>query len=332
VDLKGCGLVLCASAAVLAGCDESQPPIRAPGAMPQSRAVVTHADRGGSWMLPKATSENLIYIADVTADAVEVYSYTDRTKVGHLREDAPEGECADNAGNVWIVENDNRILEYAHGGTKPIAKLVGPYNSDLRSCSLDPSTGDLAVTAFEGPVYVYRQAKGPPTKYSSCGYNCASMDYCAYDDQGNLYVVGTVGEDSSNYRAAVWEVKGHHGALIRLKFHDRVTFPFSGGIFWDGQHMAWEDEKFADIYQFVRPTGGHAKIVGRTELNVESGIGQGTIHGQTVVIPYFVWKSQRGVAFFNYPAGGKRIAHIGDLRHPVAVAFSAAVQDAKRHR
>ena len=41
-----------AAAALLSACGGSQPPIGAPGAMPQSRAIATHAERGGSWMLP----------------------------------------------------------------------------------------------------------------------------------------------------------------------------------------------------------------------------------------------------------------------------------------
>jgi hypothetical protein len=38
--------------ALLAGCGGSQPPIGAPGAMPQSPASTAHATHGTSWMLP----------------------------------------------------------------------------------------------------------------------------------------------------------------------------------------------------------------------------------------------------------------------------------------
>jgi hypothetical protein len=36
--------------ALLAGCGGSQPPIGAPGAMPQSRAIAQHADRERVWL------------------------------------------------------------------------------------------------------------------------------------------------------------------------------------------------------------------------------------------------------------------------------------------
>jgi hypothetical protein len=43
----------CVAAAVpLAGCGGSQPPIGAPGAMAQTSAIATHAERGKSWMVP----------------------------------------------------------------------------------------------------------------------------------------------------------------------------------------------------------------------------------------------------------------------------------------
>ncbi len=60
-------------AALLAGCGESQSPIGAPGGMPQTSAIATHAERGKSWMLPEAKSEDLLYIS--TFNGVTVYSY-----------------------------------------------------------------------------------------------------------------------------------------------------------------------------------------------------------------------------------------------------------------
>ena len=68
---------LCASiaAALLAACGGSQPPIGAPGAMPQTRSIVTRAAHGQSWMLLKATSKYLLYVSDTGSKVVDVYSY-----------------------------------------------------------------------------------------------------------------------------------------------------------------------------------------------------------------------------------------------------------------
>jgi hypothetical protein len=50
------------SVALLAGCGGSLPPIDAPGAMPQSRAIAQHGDRAGSPMLAEAKGENHLYV------------------------------------------------------------------------------------------------------------------------------------------------------------------------------------------------------------------------------------------------------------------------------
>jgi hypothetical protein len=273
-------------------------------------------------MAPGATSEDLIYVADRIAGVVNVYSYPDRTKVGKLKQKSPLGECSDTTGDVWIADGYDGMIEYAHGGTKPIRKLKSP-DDELSSCSVDPDTGDLAVTSDGGSLYIYRRAAGHPTEYSSFGNNYAWIAYCAYDDVGNLYVAGTVGDDSINYRAAIWELKERNGTLTRLRFRHTVSFPYSGGIFWDGQHMAWEDEKYARIFQFVKPIGGSAKIIGRTDLKIRGYIGEAAIYNGTVIVPYHL-EREHGIAFFGYPAGGKRIGNIGGFREPVAVAFSAA--------
>jgi hypothetical protein len=61
LDFSHCALSICAAAVMLAGRGGSQPPIGAPGRMPQTSTLATHADRGKSWMLPEASYEDLIY-------------------------------------------------------------------------------------------------------------------------------------------------------------------------------------------------------------------------------------------------------------------------------
>ncbi|MGA8474385.1 MAG: hypothetical protein WB681_04900, partial [Candidatus Cybelea sp.] len=74
---------ICA-AAMLAGCGGSQPPIGAPGAMPQTSAITTHAAQGTSWMLPGASSQDLLYISSNDRGSVYVYSYPQGSLVGTL--------------------------------------------------------------------------------------------------------------------------------------------------------------------------------------------------------------------------------------------------------
>src|SRR5580700_10082829 len=135
-----------AAAAILAGCGGSQPPIGAPGAMPQTSTIATHADRSGSWMLPEAKREDLLYISDVYG--VHVFSYPKGTHVGDLTGVAsPQGLCTDREGNVFVTDlTVGYVYKYAHGGTRPIKVLYDIYvDFGPIDCSVDHVTGNLAV-------------------------------------------------------------------------------------------------------------------------------------------------------------------------------------------
>ena len=58
------------------------------------------------------------------------------------------------------------ILEFAHGGTQPIATLLGVRCEFPNGCSVDPTTGNLAVTNYSsnpagpGSIAIYTGARG----------------------------------------------------------------------------------------------------------------------------------------------------------------------------
>src|SRR5581483_4000271 len=156
-------LTLCATLAVLGGCGGSQPPLGAPGAMPQSHAIGQHAAPGKSWMMPNASSQDLLYVTDF--DHVTIYSYPRGKLKGTLTGfGSTVGACADKLGNVFLTNQiPNVVYEYAHGGTKRIATLktdVTPVG-----CAIDSSTGDLAVTGFSKGADIFKKATGKPTFY-----------------------------------------------------------------------------------------------------------------------------------------------------------------------
>ncbi len=99
LGLSRYALAIGAASALLAGCGGSQPPIGAPGAMPQSRATTTQARHGKSWMLPEAKRENLIY---TVSNPRAVLSYDTGKLVGTIVSSYDyEGVCADESGNVF---------------------------------------------------------------------------------------------------------------------------------------------------------------------------------------------------------------------------------------
>ncbi len=70
--------------------------------MPQTSAIATHADRGKSWMLPEAKSEDLLYVSAYSD--VLVYTYPGGKQVGDLKGfNSAAGECVDSKGNVFIT-------------------------------------------------------------------------------------------------------------------------------------------------------------------------------------------------------------------------------------
>ena len=139
------------------------------GALPKNVIVQarTHAAQAKSWILAQAKSENLVYVSDENLDNVYVFSYGTGRLVGTLKGfQDPNGLCADKAGNVWVTDFlSGRIIEYAHGGTTPIATLSDDYGGPI-ACSVDRTTGNLGVATYQSGVAVYKKAQGLPALFS----------------------------------------------------------------------------------------------------------------------------------------------------------------------
>jgi hypothetical protein len=118
---SGYAFGICAVAAMLAGCDGSQPPITATAAMPQRPAIATH-ERGKSWMLPGNRQNALMYLS--AKGKSYVLSYPDGKLEGTIDVGA-YGVCADTSGNVFIPSGSS-TYEYSHGSTAPSATGSSP--------------------------------------------------------------------------------------------------------------------------------------------------------------------------------------------------------------
>lgn len=168
------GLAAVATTVLLDGCASRSVPPTLVG------ASVRHEST--SRTLFAAKREDLLYVSD-DSSKVYVYSYPK----GQLAEtlsglNAPAGECVDAVGDVWITEYSSaEVVEYAHGGTQPIAVLSTPDQPS--GCAVDLATGDLAVAG--SALAVYKSAKGEPTEYADS--NFPYYMYCTYDGTGNLF-------------------------------------------------------------------------------------------------------------------------------------------------
>jgi hypothetical protein len=305
------------AAALLAGCGGSQPPIGAPGAMPQSAtlqslnaqrsALVAQRNDGESWMAPDAVSQDLLYVSDVRT--VTVYSYPQGKLQGTLRHFyIATGMCVDKNDNVFIVDDGYyKIFEYAHGGTKRLATLQSP-TKDPVGCSIDPTTGNLAVASLgfgsAATIAIYKNARGKPTTYQDSAIY--QMYFCGYDDKGNLFVDGISAPGSGNFALA--ELPKGTSTFTNIAVSQYIAYP--GGVQWDGKHVAVGDQNTPVIYQFAI-SGSNGTKVGTTPLGSGAQyVKQFWIQSQTVVAPNVTSGSASNVLLFKYPAGGSATKRI----------------------
>jgi hypothetical protein len=306
---------------VVAGCGSS---LEAPASdssasqLPASAISRGASHSGQSWMKRGASQGALLYISDYQAYTVYVYTYPGYTPVGTLTNvGTPAGECADAAANVYIADNDGKIREFAHGGTTPIMTIKLPPKSNTLACSVDPTTGNLAVTANadtdkegegQGEVYVYRHSRGKPERFRSS--NLFNYSFLAYDNVGNLFVDGTQGYPR---QFAYAELPSGSKTMTPIALTGG-SIAVAGNVQWDGAHITVGDQHNAVIYQ----TEG-SQIVGSTPLTGSSDVMGYFIDGSTVICPDF---GNATVEFYNYPAGGSPVSELTGYRQPFGAVVS----------
>jgi hypothetical protein len=286
------------TAALLAGCGGSQPPVGASGAVPLSSATTAHA-KSAPWMLPEAKNEDLLYLA--STDGTNILSYPQGKLVGSIDAGAQWTYlCSDQKGNVFFTEfrnSANNVVEYAHGGTTPIATLNSPGYP--WSCSVDPVSGNLAVANYTaqgnvGNIAVFTKEQGTLTIYSDPAIS--SYTYCGYDASGDLFIDGVGG--SKAYFAELPK-GGNTFTNITL---DHGWYG-SDVIEWDGKYITLADALSHSIFR-VQVSGSTGSVVSIVSLKgwhqgvmKESWLQNGTLIAQP---------GKHGDAgLWRYPRGGK---------------------------
>jgi hypothetical protein len=286
-----------------AGCGGSQPPIGAPGMMPQASAIATHAERGKSWMAPEATSEDLVYVTGGCGGTC-VVSYPAGKIVGYLNlgNGLNAGVCSDSGGNVYISNNresnDSEVVEYAHGGTTPKATFDLP-GFDAAGCSVDPTTGNLAVM-FEGSgdgVAIFTSDSQAPQLYP------APVDgfSCAYDPSGNLFV-GGVGPET---QAALAELPKGASGFSQLTISK--TIDGAGRVQWYGEYLSLSSAfGSAPFIYRLKISGTNAEVMKTTRLANEKWLWYPWIYQGKILVPYTRYRSSaHALGIWDYPKGGK---------------------------
>jgi hypothetical protein len=175
----GLGLAI----AFLAGCGGGSQ-AGGTGAVPQGAMAQALHKASGS-------SGDLIYVAG--APKSYVLSYASGKVVGTMSAPA-SGACADSSGDVYLTDISG-IAEFEHGATSPV-RTFG-LSGEAFGCSVDPTTGNLAVTVIGYRRYnvaIFKNASGLPITY-----HLSSLDpfYCGYDADGDLFVDGSAGHGTT---------------------------------------------------------------------------------------------------------------------------------------
>jgi hypothetical protein len=256
----------------------------------------------------EANSENdLLYVTDdqdSNHPKVLIYSYPHGKLEKEIRGYYGEnfnGECADGRGNVYVIRasyvtsGNTFIDKYAHGGTTPIRRLFDHLNFD-RTCAVDPTSGDLAVTGSDGVKVWYPHAhhgkhrRGLPLYFSNYA--------CSYDDRGNLFVNGSKAGKPQLFRLV--ELPKGSRTFVNITLPRMQTTKLGpGGIRWDGQYLAFSN-RANEIYRLT-VSGTKARLAGTVDLKQASQVSSIWIHGKTIVGGGYIW---------DYPAGGTPIGTI----------------------
>jgi hypothetical protein len=307
----------CAAVATLAGCDESQPPIGAPGAVQQQgHAIATRADLRGSLMPSEKSGTDLLYVTNLYGADATVYKYPRGAKpVQYLSgTQSLNGACTDKSGDVFITTGQpytytSTVMVFAHGRGRPIRTLKVPIAAS-NDCSVDPGTGDLAVVSGGGPyqtggVAIFRNASGKPTVYKDAELPIPVN--CGYDGSGNLFIDGY--NPYSEFAFA--ELSKEARAFTNIKLNVNVSIP-PGSVQWDGQYVAVGSVDGDTIYQFTI-SGSSGREVGSTTLDGPDRAYRFWIQGGKVAVAAASNDGSKSIyeaLIYRYPAGGSPIHSI----------------------
>jgi hypothetical protein len=259
-------------------------------------------------MLPETTHDDLLYVV-YSPGGVYMYAYPGGNQVGLLRADASGGLCSDKNGNVFVIdERGSVIVEYAHGGTTPIASLYP--DAEPVACSVDPRSGDLASvnkdSDSKSSISILRKAMGKPKKYFDDGISLGLS--CSYDDKGNLYA--TAGTETRGFLVA--ELPRGSNTFTNIS----VDASLEGGYFlqWDGKYVAMTSaapRKPIQVLQ-ISISGSSGSVVNTTTLQGSVGYFKYFwIQSDAIITPRGAggWKARK-VGLWKYPAGGKSFNEI----------------------
>jgi hypothetical protein len=308
-------LRVCAASVLLSGCGNGSQlgsnPVQQNLAL-IDRGAGAHTASGRSWIAPEAKKSDLAYISNFYSGTILAFTYPGGKYVGAISSDDPQGECTSQTskGNWWVVASGaDEVLEYAHAGTSPL-KTLSEDVGEPAGCTVDPTTGNLAVTILgAGYVLVFTAGSGSGTILSD---SLSSTYFAAYDDKGDLFVDGITQSDTYG----IVELPNGGSSFEPVTLHPNIR---SGAFQWHDDYLAVEGS--GGIYHFAIH-GTKGKEIGFTPLDGGSDVVQFWIAGKYVI---GTDAGNEDAEMWKYPAGGPVFKTLsGSFDLPIGVTVSAA--------
>ena len=208
--------------------------------IPSGASHAAGQTRGGSG----ASSGDLLYLSGYTDSSgykTYILTYPKGQVVGTI--EGAVGLCSDGNGDVYVLSR-NAAIEYAHGGTTPLKTLRIP-GAEMSDCSVDPSTGNVALTYACPPcgtnLAIFPGGSGTATRYS-----VPYAETCSYDDHGDLFAGG--GSDS-----AISELPAGSGTFTAITLNK--TLQVAGKVQWDGKYVTLQDREPPVVIYRIQVSG-----------------------------------------------------------------------------
>ena len=218
-----------------------------------------------------------------------------------------------------FIDSIGGLTEYAIGETRSIENIVIPSGQNAGPCSVDPTTGNVAVIVDQPKtdkaeyIAVYSLGvSGTPERLRDSKLG----DYrdLTYDQSGNLFVAGEIRGSGA---AGLSEIrKGSHKftALVPKGVHLEI-----GPLQWVGRYLLSEyvESSHIDITRLAI-SGTNAKYVGMTHLKHATVMA--FIYGDkaAAILSKLEPPGPGQVGLYHYPAGRQRIGAYWHLPHVYA--------------
>ena len=297
------------SAIFISACGAAQTPI---GTVPVQNVV------RGSWILPQAMAQDLVYFSTVLGSggpSTYIFSLREGTLVGQLN--VGGGLCSDNVGNVWIADgptylNKKKLTEYAHGEQRPIKTLHIPNMTPTR-CAVDPASGNVAVVDGGQKVDIFDSGSSRPKIVTD---ESLYLDGVTYDGSGDLFVLGgTIGHQKPQ-QLKVGELPKGAAKVVTLRGFqtDRTG---SSGFEWDGKDLTLGDGLNEGGHEIFRYEVGRNRLMSHGVVELANGnfayLSSYWVHALKAVATAYCdpYSTCAPIYVYDYPLGGQPIREIG---------------------